>query len=104
MKQLDDYIKAEKEVFKYFGFSEVQGTYPLDDNRDNYWFKNENEVIYYDSKESYNTNDGMHQYSDIIIKEYKQQEYTMFIVSDYNGTKYCSIFDNSKQVPTKNEE
>lgn len=106
MKQLDEYNKAETELFKYFGFKEEWAIYSVDDRREYYWKLNAVEVSYYDTKEAYDKQDGGHTYKDEILYHrfypkavYEGEEFTMIMVDMYvDGNKFLAIYDNSKKL------
>jgi len=43
MKILDEYIKLQEEIFKYFGYEENWVTIPIDDARKYYWYLEQKE-------------------------------------------------------------
>jgi hypothetical protein len=106
MKQLDDYNEAQKAVYDYFGFKEDWAVYPIDDRREYWWDMNATEVNFYDTKEAYETEDGMHSYSDEILHHrfypkavFEGAEFTLIMVDTHtDGNRFLAIYDNSKRV------
>ena len=106
MKQLDVCNDALEAVYDYFGFNEDWSVYPIDDRRDYWWEINAEEVHFFDSKEAYETEDGMHSYTDEILHHrfypkavYEGAEFTMIMVDTHtDGNRFLAIYDNSKRV------
>jgi hypothetical protein len=106
MKQLDNYFKAINEIYDYFGFKESWSVYPIDDRRDYWWYYNDFDVHFFDTKEAYENDDDSHSYSDEILRHrfYPNpimigEEYTMIMVNTHvDGNVFLAIYDNSKKI------
>ena len=100
MKLLEKYFELQKEIYEYFGYEEEWSVYPIDDQTRYFWFIDTylDVVWFFDDKEAYENEDGMHSYSCQIIEIYRRDDYTMIKVdtnTDFN--KFLSIYDNSKE-------
>ncbi len=107
MKQLDNYLKLQKEVFDYFGYVEDWVVIPIDDGRGYYWHLTGEghgaEVHFAEAKEDVGQGNG---YSSEIYTQrflpkwvYRGEEYTMVCVDTRtDGNKFLQIFDNKKEI------
>ncbi len=121
MKQLDEYMKLEKEIHDYFGYVEDWVVIPMDERREFYWKCDEDrdtEVYYSKSKENLEkiiANDYEWQgddidendyYTDEIYTQrflpkwvYRGKDYTMIVVDTHtDGNKFLAIYDNAKEI------
>ena len=104
MKQLDDYLKLQKDIYDYFGYNEDWRVIPIDDARSYYWKATDTSVKFAESIEQFNS-DGDY-YQNEIYKQrflpkwiYRGNEYTMICVDTHtDGNQFLQIFDNSKEI------
>lgn len=108
MKLLDDYRNALLEIYKHISFVEEWRVYPIDDCSEKYWYiKRFDEIVYFDTRQDYESNNESHKYSNDIInrgvvgKGIFRGELFTGILADTNtdGNKFLSIFDNEKEMP-----
>lgn len=104
MKQLDEYLALQKEIYAYFGYEEGWRVIPIDDCRDMYWWVTgegyRDDVFYSESPEDNEV------YSDEIYTQrhlkkwvYAGAEYTMICVDTHtDGNQFLAIFDNAKHL------
>ncbi len=102
MKLLNDYNKIQKEIYKFFNYTEEWRVYPFDDGRNYFWFVDGNTVHFADSMEELETEEG-NCYSREIVRNgvYRGAGFTMIAVNtqcDWN--QFLQIFDNSKLAQT----
>ena len=106
MKLLNDYTEALEAIYDYFGFVEDWTVFPIDIRDEYYWKITAIEVTFYDSLKAYETDDGMHSYSNEIYYHrhypkaiYVGKDYTLIMVDTHtDGNKFLAIFDNNKEI------
>lgn len=111
MKLLDDYFGLQKQIYKYFGYTEDWRAIPLEDYTEYYWALNQKEdgsgyVGFADNKKYVSHKDGESYYQHLIYTQrflpkwvYRGTDYTMICVDTLtDGNKYLSVFDNEKEI------
>jgi hypothetical protein len=106
MQLLDTYNETLKAIYDYFGFQEDWAVYPIDDRRQYFWEIDATEVTFYDSLEAFENEDGMHTYSDEILRHrfypkavFEGAEYTLIMVDTHtDGNRFLAIYDNAKKL------
>lgn len=106
MELLENYHSALEAIHDHIGFVEEWRVYPINDSSLYVWqIRNEN-VVFWDSLEQYNSmdlEDGLKEpyYSEIIINDqvFNGSIYTgIFIDTQTDGNKFLSIFKNSNKI------
>ena len=103
MKLLDEYSKLKEEIYNYFGYIEDWVVIPIEDRREYFWDLGNNEVIYAENENDFNTGNY---YEDEIYTQrfltkwvYEKEDYTMICVDTHtDGNKFLAIYDNSKRI------
>ena len=105
MKQLDEYLKLQKEIYDYFGYIEDWVVIPLDDAREYYWRIYDNTVCFGDSiyeleSETGNYYENEFYYHNNSSKNiYEGEKYTMICVDTRtDGNKFLQVFDSNKRM------
>lgn len=107
MKILDDYLKLQEEIYKYFGYEEGWVVIPIDDGREYYWSYVEGSGIvkFADTLEELKSENGNYYENEIYTQRflkkwvYKSKDFTMICVdTNTDGNKFLQIFDNSKEI------
>lgn len=112
MELLKQYFKLQKEIYDYFGFEEGWVVIPLEDSTNYFWHlgldsEGGGGTVYYAEKKQ-NLFDG-EGYSSAIFTYvgvekyvYRAADYTMILIdTQTDGNKFCSVFDNSKEIKEK---
>lgn len=106
MELLDKYIKAKQEILEYFGCEGY--SQDISDNREYYWYNQDDETIYYNESKPSDDEDfdwesgyaseiygGRRQSQNVFRKD----GFTMvMLTSDFGDGEYFAIFDNSKET------
>lgn len=114
MQLLKNYFDLQKQLYEYFGYEENWRVFPIDDATAYYW-RLEGEgpgtVYFADTVEDLEDKDDRGNYysSEIYTQRhlekwvYRGKDYTMIVVdTQTDGNKFLSIFDNSKEIKSKN--
>ena len=105
MKLLDDYIKLQDQIYKYFGYVEDWVAIPIDDAREYFWVLETNTVCFAKTELELSNKDGEYYENEIYTQRflpkwvYPADGYTMICVDTHtDGNKFLQIFDNSKNL------
>lgn len=104
MKLINDYKDALKNIYEHVGFVQDWVVFPIDDCTDKYWSVNDENCIYADSKEQFESEGDY--YQDEICKQrfydkwvYEGEQITMVICNPLvDGVRWFRVFDNSKRM------
>jgi hypothetical protein len=114
MRQLDNYNKAQQELFDYFGYVENWVSIPVEDSREYFW------TLYGEgpghvefaatSADLLNKDEGNYHEEEIYTQRflpkwvYRGEEYTMIsVLGSTDGNKFLRIFSNSREMlPSQN--
>lgn len=111
MVELDNYKKAEQELFDYFGYVENWVAIPVEDSREYWWELDQDEngsgeVRFAETEELLADKDAGEYYCEEIYTQrflpkwvYKGTDYTMICVDTcVDGNKFLRIFSNNLEV------
>ena len=104
MELVKNYKKALQEIYNHVGFVEDWVIYPIDDNTEYYWEIDGNEVVYAQSVEELETQEG-ECYSGSVYEQrfydkhiYEGEKLTLiFLDTQTDGMKYFALFSNEKR-------
>jgi len=105
MAIIENYKKALQEIYDHVGFVEDWVVYPIEDNTEYYWEIDDDEIIYAESKEELETQEGAC-YSGYVYEQrfydkyvYEGKDFTMvFLNTQTDGMKYFALFSNHRRV------
>lgn len=97
MKLLDDYYKAKKEIYEYFGCDITH--FFLDDSREFYWSLDGDQVSFGETPEEIEMYANELCYSrECGNRVFRKDDYTLLLVTDSFNDNTAQIFDNSKEI------
>lgn len=108
MKQIDECLALQKQIFEYFGYVENWVVIPIDDSREHYWKIVGGEghggaVMFAEEVETLHS-DGDYYEDEIYTQRflpkwvYRGEEYTMICCDTrVDGNKFLRIFTNAKE-------
>lgn len=104
MKLLDEYFKVQGEIYDYFGYKEDWVVIPIDNARTYFWWIDDVEVHFADTKKELFDEDGNYYVNEIYHQRflskwvYRTENFTMICVDTHaDGNKFLQVFDNSKE-------
>ena len=102
---IDNYFKAQQDLYDHVGFTEDWVIYPIASEINSYWYIDNGDVHYADSLEELETEEGNYYNGEIYTQRfykkhvYKGEKYTMIFVDTHTDCmKYFMFFDNLKEV------
>ena len=110
MKVIDEYLRLQKEIFEYFGYTEDWVKIPIDDARELYWRiigSETNGSVQFSSDKTFQDENQLYEneiYTQRFLSQwvYRGKDFTMICVDTHtDGNRFLQIFDNSKEQPNE---
>jgi hypothetical protein len=112
-KLIDEHLTLLGKIHDYFGYKESWSVYPLSDEREFFWYMDEDEdqIHFSNSKDNLQLiidNDFDYEiadadrndyYTDEVIEVYRAPDYTLVVVDTHtDGNKFLAIYRNIKEL------